>query len=183
MLELGEIKSARELGYKCSNKVQWVACPDCGKEHWAWLDRRRPNISCCHSCIMKRKNWVGSNHPAWKGGRKIWNGYVMVYLQPDDFFRSMADCNGFVREHRLVVAKRLGRCLHSWEIVHHKDHIRDHNVDDNLQLVSDDRHKQISILEAKLNKLLKGQDDLKKEIRLLRFENKQLREELCYQIH
>jgi len=71
MPEIGEVTTAKKIGHKSGNKVMWAACPDCGKEHWVYLDNRRPKTSCCRSCVMKRKNWIGSNHPAWKGGRKI----------------------------------------------------------------------------------------------------------------
>ena len=53
--------------------------------------------------------------------------------------------------------------------------IRDDNRIENLQLVSDDRHKQLTILETKIDRLTKKQDELMVEIRLLRFGNKQLR--------
>jgi len=85
----------------------------------------------------------------------------MRLLQPDDFFFSMAGADGYVGEHRLVMAQSLGRCLHSWELVHHKGirvkgiANRSDNLIDNLQLVSDDKHKQISILEAKVARLQK----------------------------
>ena len=47
---------------------------------------------------------------------------------------------------------------------------------ENLQLVSDLGHKQLTLLEQKIARLLEGQRELKAEIRLLRFENKQLRD-------
>lgn len=98
---------------------------------------------------------LGSRSYKWKGGRyKIRGGYVMVWLSPDDFFHPMT--NGHVvGEHRLVVARALGRCLHSWEIVHHKDNYPkdDNRYPETLQLVTDDRHKQITILENEIGRL------------------------------
>ena len=161
----------------------WHACVDCSRESWVLLKKGQICSLRCNSCAAKRKRGIKSC--AWKGGRAIADGYIDVKLQPEDFFFPMAGANNYVREHRLVVAKALGRNLHPWEIVHHKhakypagsvEDKQDNRYPENLQLVSDDRHKQISILEAKINKLLEGQQELKKEIRLLRFENKQLKE-------
>jgi len=92
------------------------------------------------------------------------NGYVLVKLQPDDFFFPMVGKDGYVLEHRLVMAKHIGRCLQSWEIVHHKNSIRGDNRTENLQLVTDDRHKQISILEAKIARLQKENEQLRKRL-------------------
>jgi len=92
-------------------------------------------------------------------------GYILILLQPDDFFYPMAGKDGYVLEHRLVMARHLKRCLHSWEIVHHRNHKRDDNRIENLQLVSDDRHKQISILEAKIARLQKENKELKRRLK------------------
>jgi uncharacterized protein (DUF1330 family) len=56
------------------------------------------------------------NRSAWKGGRYIsWNGYVLVY-RPEHPYSSQ---HGYVREHRLVVEKIIGRYLLQKEEVHH----------------------------------------------------------------
>ena len=146
MLQLGETRSAKELGYKTTARYIWAACIDCGKERWTQFVHGQPSRKRCNSCAHK-----GFLSAAWKGGTfKKTTGYIMIQVLPDDFFYSMADRQGYVPEHRLVMAKHLGRCLHPWEIVHHKNHIRDDNPIENLQLVSDDRHMQISILETRI---------------------------------
>ena len=138
----------------------WVICPICQKGRWrakAEIKRdRRPNSSLnrCHHCAVALK---GAECVNWKGGRHIdKEGYILVWLSPDDFFYPMANKQGYTREHRLVIAKKLGRCLHRWELVHHKGirfkgiKNRSDNLEDNLQLVSDERHNQITILEKRI---------------------------------
>ena len=177
MPEIGEIKRAKEIGYTSNNrKFIWTACKTCGKERWvAFLVRKnKPQNLNCSTCVR-----TGKTYALKRGRYKDNHGYILVWVSPDDFFSCMTHTKtNYVLEHRLVVAKSLGRNLHSWEIVHHRNGIRDDNRIENLQLVSDDRHKQISILENKINRLLKGQEELKQQIRLLRFENKLLREKI-----
>ena len=184
MPTINEIRTSKELGYKCGNKFIWLACLGCGEPKWVSLsDVRRRRSLRCHRCASLGNRWSSKSGKASDS-----RGYIRVRIYPDDFFYPMATKAGYVLQHRLVVAKAIGRCLHSWEIVHHL-HARypggsvedkqDNRYPENLQLVQEMQHKQITILENKLDKLLTGQHDLMKEIRLLRFENKQLREKLC----
>ena len=173
MPEIGEIKSPSELGVANSHRRMWVICPVCGQGRWVILTatKRKGFTGRCHQCNIS----VRGGYRLKKGGRCQTHGktggYIKILLQPDDFFYPMISRDGYVFEHRLVVAKRLGRCLQPWEIVHHKDHIRDHNEDDNLQLTSDIGHKQLSILETFICKLQKKNE-------ALRLENKELRRRL-----
>ena len=81
---------------------------------------------------------TGKNHPRWKGGKMISNGYILI-LKPKHPF---AMKSGYVKRSRLVMEKKLGRYLLPEEVVHHKgihfpiDSIKNKQDDrpDNLQL-------------------------------------------------
>ena len=149
---LGEIKKANELGYKDkTGKCIWAACIACGKQRWVPLRNGKPRWARCFKCGCL----AGTGK--WHRGKQATqgNGYLYSKLQSDDFFYSMADSRGRVADHRLIMAKHLGRCLHLWEVVHHKNHIRNDNRIENLQLLSDIGHKQITFLEVRIKQLEK----------------------------
>lgn len=69
----------------------------------------------------------------WKGGRNVdKSGYIMI-KKPDHPF-----CNnsGYVREHRLVMEKIVGRYLDKLEVVHHKNGTKSDNRPENLELLA-----------------------------------------------
>ena len=187
MPEIGEIRRASEIGKFVrpstnpkrtirGQKFIWYPCVDCGKERWVRFTNNQPYTQKCHGCHVMDIRRFGKDNRGWTGGRiRMGRGkgkYWITRVYEDDFSYPMAMINGYVLEHRLVMAKHLGRNLHSWEIVHHKGtkypsgsrENRDDNRIENLQLVSDDKHKQITILENR--------------IRHLEVQNKKLREKL-----
>jgi len=167
MPELGSIRKSNG-----THKQIYHACIDCGKARWVWIKKGQPQSPRCNSCARSLRK--GMNSPSWRGGKHKCHGYIQIWLPPDDFFRPMASSKGYVSEHRLVVAKSLGRCLQPWEIVHHKNNLRDDNRIENLQLVQEMQHKQITILENKIDRLLDQNSELLKEVKLLRWQAKEV---------
>jgi len=184
MPKIGEIKSGKELGYKSYSKFIWHACEDCGNERWTLLIRKHPQNKKCRacSCIEIGKKRRGKNSPQWKGGKtKSTDGYIEVWLSLDDFFSPMAKRNNYVFEHRLVLAKHLKRCLHSWEIVHHKNGVKDDNRLENLELTTVGSHSLEHSMGYKagyIKGLQDGRDkqigELRKELKLAQWQNKEL---------
>lgn len=86
----------------------------------------------------KRAGKHGSNNPNWKGGRLLRPiGYIVVYA-PNHPHPSE---NGtHVLEHRLVMEKHLGRYLDPSEFVHHKNHNKQDNRIENLEILTQAEH-------------------------------------------
>jgi len=128
------IKYGQEIGKTKSLKYILQPCLDCGKRRWVEIKKGKPVSKRCCSCAAKLRR--GPKSSLWKGGRKRDSyGYVKVRLQPDDFFYPMVTKDGYVLEHRLVMAKHLGRCLQPWEKVHHKYGIKDDNRIEKLEII------------------------------------------------
>jgi hypothetical protein len=98
------------------------------------------------------------------------DGYVFIYCPEHPY----ADIHGYVREHRLIVEKRIGRYLLPSEQVHHCDGITNHNVDSNLLHVSAADHSIRSAICSKC--------ELRKEIRLLQWTIKELSNTLQFKL-
>ena len=77
----------------------------------------------------------GAAHGSWKGGRvRCTGGYWRIRLERTDPLYIMSDRSGYVLEHRLVLARYLGRPLTANETVHHINGDGSDNRVENLQL-------------------------------------------------
>jgi hypothetical protein len=82
----------------------------------------------------------GEFNSKWIGGRIIDGyGYVKI-LSPEHPYR---DSRNYVKEHRLVMEKHLGRYLNQNELVHHRDENKQNNKLENLELITRSAHQNL----------------------------------------
>ncbi len=140
--KLGDIARGRDIKKHYSSRYVWSKCAVCGLERWVkYRASSSSTDKLCPSCASSKQNneryQRGVRNGHWHGGIMVNNrGYVFIKVYKGEPFFTMASVSGYIPEHRLVMAKHLGRCLTSKEVVHHKNGNRSDNRLENLELTS-----------------------------------------------
>jgi G:T-mismatch repair DNA endonuclease (very short patch repair protein) len=66
MPEVGEIRAARDVGWKGKRSLIWAACIGCGKERWTPVIKGKPQRTLCMPCAKMGK-MTGAANPRYKG--------------------------------------------------------------------------------------------------------------------
>ena len=124
--------------------IYYKVCKGCLKqfEFKAFKTEVKHRIYCTRSCANKNTaeqnslSKTGKNNPMFGKrpnnflGRKISSdGYWLVFDE---------ERKGYIREHRLIIEKHLGRKLDRYEVVHHKDFNKKNNNIKNLILLKNE---------------------------------------------
>lgn len=128
--------------------VLYMDCAVCGKEMRVWrsrLKRAKLPVTCgkeCRAEVMR-----GPSNPRWKGGAWISSktGYRHVaaaHLADEDLALLPTPTPREVPEHRLVMARVLGRWPAPHEHVHHVDGDKANNAPENLRLMDWKAHSR-----------------------------------------
>jgi hypothetical protein len=134
----------------------YKTCPICGFNFRVKPSHFEKRTTCGKECNKKHRSIKNTgegnpnygnrkeNSPSWKGGERVSNyGYILLFLPEHPMSRP----DGYVLEHRVVMAEKLGRDLQRDEHVHHKDGDKRNNSPDNLELISMSDHIRLHNLK------------------------------------
>ena len=145
-----------EKNYWINLRGRLIPCSFCGKEIWRSPHRLKTYKR--HFCSMDCLAQYQASSNGWcfnKGKRLLSSGYVTIQASyvPEKFHcmlrRTSKKYGGNVLEHRLIMAQHLDRSLESWEVVHHKNGVKDDNQIENLELYPTLVHNGITVVEHK----------------------------------
>ena len=123
---------------KRNKKIKQI-CIICQKEFEIYPSQVKRGQKCCsRTCgaiYCGRSRTVPIENQKWYKNKK---GYLVCKRK-----------EGQIRQHRFIVEQSLGRKLTKDEYVHHKNHIKDDNRIENLEIITPSRHSSLHWSEIK----------------------------------
>lgn len=133
-----EIESRPKMTEKTKAKISQALKGHPSKKKGQHLsEETKKKISESHKGRYRKKTTYGGH----KKKRK--DGYIAVYCPG----HPSASKDGHVMEHVLIMENHIGRRLRDDEVVHHKNHQRDDNRIENLQLMTFKEHSALHMRE------------------------------------
>jgi transcriptional regulator len=138
-----DVRRTGRKAFWTPDRIEWLRQQH---EHGRSQESIAKDLGCSQTIISRKlidfkisspqKPRSGENHPSWKGGRIVdGQGYIRVKVGEEESHLVDETISGaYVMEHRLVMARMLGRPLTSRESVHHINNVRNDNRPENLQL-------------------------------------------------
>ena len=171
MPDTGEISRGQYIGKASGKEYIYVACTECGFRRWVQKEpHNKGGLRLCRVCSNRLVSTRQRVRKGYEPGRSVRKrgGYIFVRLEPDDPLHGLVTTKAghFVAEHRLVMARYLGRLLKSSEIVHHLNGVHDDNRIENLMIVSRGEHRVV------------GQEMVEQRIKLLEWQVRHLNGEV-----
>lgn len=127
-------QAAKFCSVKCRGESKRVPndtreCISCGKKFE--VRHCSPKRYCSIGCIQRGNFAEKAAH--WNGGIRTHKGYILRYTPEHPYGIKMGNTK-YVKEHRLVMEKHIGRYLKKHEVVHHINGKKTDNRIENLRL-------------------------------------------------
>jgi hypothetical protein len=141
--------TCREIAAVLNSKIPAGAAVGRGEAYIVATDKLVQKVLKKTGCQMRPTGAPAHRNGNWNGGRTVdKHGYILVKA-PD---HPEANHSGYVREHRLVAEKMLGRRLRPGEVVHHINDDPADNRPENLIVFETNGHHLAATLKGKCPK-------------------------------